>query len=67
MVTEISGAVPSFQFIQDPLAYSNVTHHTNLDVLEYVPEKDIMKNAVILAWILYSLAEMNEKVPRKSN
>jgi hypothetical protein len=59
--------IPAFQFIQDPLAYDTATHHTNLDVLEYVPEKDIMKNAVILAWIIYSLAEMNEKVPRKSN
>ncbi len=59
--------IPAFQFIQDQLAYSTVTHHTYLDVLEYVPEKDIMKNAVILAWTLYSLAEMNEKVPRKSN
>jgi hypothetical protein len=59
--------IPAFQFIQDQLAYRTVTHHTYLDVLEYVPEKDIMKNAVILAWTLYSLAEMDEKVPRKSH
>lgn len=59
--------IPAFQFIQDPLAYRTVTHHTYLDVLEYVPEMDIMKNAVILAWTIYSLSEMNEKVPRKSN
>ncbi len=57
--------IPSFQFIQEPLAYSNVTHHTQLDVLEYVPEEDIMKNAVILAWTVYSLSEMDGKVPRK--
>ena len=58
--------IPSFQFIQDELAYNTVTHHTNLDVLEYVPENDIMKNAVILAWTIYSLAEMEKMVPRKT-
>jgi len=58
--------IPSFQFIQDNLTYYNVTHHTQLDVLEYVPEKDIMKNAVILAWTIYALTEMEEKVPRKN-
>ena len=57
--------IPSFQFIQDPLSYSTVNHHTNLDFPEYVPEADLKKNAVLLAWTIYSLAEMNDKVPRK--
>ena len=57
--------IPSFQFIQDGLAYHNVTHHTQLDVLEYVPEEDMMKNAVILAWTIYKLSENEEMVPRK--
>ncbi|MCK0179386.1 M20/M25/M40 family metallo-hydrolase [Flavobacteriaceae bacterium S0862] len=57
--------IPAFQFIQDELAYGNVTHHTQLDVLEYVPEEDIMKNAVILAWTIYKLSENEEMVPRK--
>ena len=57
--------IPSFQFIQDELSYRTTNHHTNLDVLEYVPENDIMKNAVILAWTIYSIAESDEKVPRK--
>jgi len=59
--------IPSFQFIQDKLAYSTVTHHTNLDFLEYVPEDDIMKNAVILAWTIYYLDNMKRKIPRKLN
>lgn len=59
--------IPSFQFIQDGLAYHNVTHHTQLDVLEYVPEEDIMKNAVILAWTIYKLSEQEAMVPRKVN
>lgn len=57
--------IPAFQFIQDDLTYRNVNHHTQLDVLEYVPEDDIMKNAVILAWTIYSLSEADEMVPRK--
>lgn len=59
--------IPSFQFIQDELAYNTSTHHTNLDLLEYVPEEDIKKNAVILAWTIYSLDKMKEKIPRKKN
>lgn len=57
--------IPAFQFIQDPLEYHSVTHHTQLDVFEYVPEQDVIKNAVILAWTIYSLSEKEEKVPRK--
>lgn len=57
--------IPSFQFIQDALAYNTSTHHTNLDFLEYVQEDDIMKNAVILAWTIYSLDSLQEKIPRK--
>jgi hypothetical protein len=57
--------IPSFQFIQDPLEYEKVTHHTQLDVFEYVPEQDVIKNAIILAWTIYSLSENEEKVPRK--
>ena len=58
--------IPAFQFIQDELAYHNVTHHTQLDVLEYVPEEDIMKNADILSWTIYKLSENDEMVPRKA-
>jgi len=51
----------------DELAYHTSTHHSSLDLLEYVNENDIMKNAVILAWTIYSLDNMKEGVPRKQN
>lgn len=35
--------IPSFQFIQDELAYHTATHHSNLDLLEYVYEENSMK------------------------
>jgi hypothetical protein len=57
--------IPSFQFIQDPLSYETVNHHTHLDLPEYVPEDDLKKNAVILAWTIYSLAQKEDMVPRK--
>lgn len=57
--------IPSFQFIQDELNYETVTHHTHLDLLENVPEDDLKKNAVILAWTIFKLAGMDSMVPRK--
>lgn len=57
--------IPAFQIIQDPLNYETVTHHTNLDVLEYVPQKDLMINATVLAGLVYQIAQRPEKLPRK--
>ncbi|MDN3641174.1 M20/M25/M40 family metallo-hydrolase [Lutimonas halocynthiae] len=57
--------IPAFQIIQDPLNYQSVTHHTNMDVLEYVPEKDLMVNATVLAGLVYQIAQRPEKLPRK--
>ena len=57
--------IPSFQFIQDPLNYGTITHHSHLDVPEYVPENDLKKNAVILAWTIHAIAGMDSMVPRK--
>ncbi|MFQ5753791.1 MAG: M28 family peptidase [bacterium] len=58
--------VPAFQFIQDPLNYGTVTHHTNLDVYEYVIEDDLKQSAVIVASLAYHVAMRDEMLPRKS-
>ncbi len=57
--------IPGFQIIQDPLNYSSVTHHTNLDVLEYVPERDMMVNATVIAALVYQIAQLDERLPRE--
>ncbi len=57
--------IPSFQFIQDPLSYNTMDHHTHLDLPEYVPENDLKQNAVLLAWTIYSIANLDNKLPRK--
>ncbi len=59
--------IPAFQFIQDPLNYMTVTHHTNMDVFDYVIEDDVKQNAVIIASLVYHLANRKEMVPRKTN
>ena len=58
--------IPAFQFIQDPLNYGTVTHHANMDVVDYVIEDDIKHNAVIVASFLYHIAMRDEKLPRKT-
>jgi hypothetical protein len=58
--------IPAFQFIQDPLNYGTVTHHTNMDVADYVIADDMKQNAVIVASFLYHLAMRDEVLPRKT-
>lgn len=57
--------IPGFQIIQDKLNYETVTHHTNLDALEYVPERDMMINATVIAALVYQIAERDARLPRE--
>lgn len=57
--------IPSFQIIQDPIGYFAVTHHTTLDHVDFVPEKDLRTNAILMAAMAYQLAMREAKVPRK--
>lgn len=57
--------IPAFQIIQDPLNYDTVTHHTNMDVLEYVPERDMKINATVIAALVYQIAQLDKLLPRK--
>ena len=58
--------IPGFQIIQDPLNYNTVTHHTNLDVLEYVPERDMKINATVIAALVYQIAQFETRLPREN-
>ncbi|QRM89430.1 M20/M25/M40 family metallo-hydrolase [Lacinutrix sp. WUR7] len=57
--------IPGFQIIQDKLNYSTVTHHTNLDALEYVPERDMKINATVIAALVYQIAQEDSRLPRE--
>jgi Zn-dependent M28 family amino/carboxypeptidase len=56
--------LPGFQFIQDPLDYGNVTHHTNQDVYERLQPDDMMFNSAVVASFAWQAAQRDEKLPR---
>lgn len=59
--------LPGFQFIQDPIEYSTVTHHSNMDFFERLKSQDLKRNAVIIATFAYHTAMLDERLPRKNN
>jgi len=58
--------LPGFQFIQDPIEYDTVTHHTNKDTFDRLQKDDLIKNAAIVASWVYLAANRAEKLPRKA-
>jgi len=57
--------LPGFQFIQDPVAYGTITHHTNMDSYERLEEEDLKQMAVIVASFVYHASIRDQKLPRK--
>ena len=57
--------VPGFQFIQDPLEYDTLTHHSNMDVYERLQRDDLMQASAIMASFVYEAAMRDEMFPRK--
>ena len=57
--------VPAFQFIQDPMSYISVTHHTNMDYQEYFPMENPLYNALLVAYLSLEVANQSGLLPRK--
>ncbi len=57
--------IPGFQFIQDPVAYSTRTHHSNMDQWDHLIEDDLKQAATIIASFVMHTAQRDEKLPRK--
>lgn len=57
--------IPGFNFIQDPIAYGTMTHHTELDVYDHLVLDDLKQAAVVVASTVYHLAMREEMMPRK--
>jgi hypothetical protein len=57
--------IPGFQFIQDPMAYSSRTHHSNMDNLDHLVEADLSQAATIIATFVWNTAQRDDKLPRK--
>lgn len=57
--------LPGFQFIQDPLDYGTVTHHSDVDTYSHAVPEDLMQASAVIATLVYDLANRDEFVPRK--
>jgi Zn-dependent M28 family amino/carboxypeptidase len=57
--------LPGFQFIQDPLDYSTVTHHSSMDTYDHAIPGDLMQAAAVIASVVYDAANRTEMLPRK--
>jgi len=57
--------LPGFQFIQDPLDYFSLTHHSQVDTLDHVQAADLMQAAAVIATVVYEAANRPEMLPRK--
>ena len=57
--------IPGFQFIQDPVAYSTRTHHSNMDNLDHLVEDDLKQAATVIASFVMHSAMRDEMIPRK--
>ncbi len=60
-----SVGVPGFQFIQDPIEYNTIVHHTNMDTYERLQPRDNIQMATIVAAFAYMAANRNDLMPRK--
>ena len=59
--------IPGFQFIQEPIAYSSKTHHSNMDNYDHLVEDDLKQAATIIAYFIWQTSQRDEKLPRKEN
>ncbi|HXG00378.1 MAG TPA: M20/M25/M40 family metallo-hydrolase [Bacteroidota bacterium] len=57
--------LPAFQFIQDQIEYSTLTHHSTMDVADRVVPKDLQQSAVIMAIFAYNAAMRDQPIPRR--
>lgn len=56
--------VPALSFIQDRLHYESRTHHSTMDVYDYLPPEDLKQSAALLAALVYQAAQAPEKLRR---
>jgi carboxypeptidase Q len=57
--------LPGFQFIQDPLDYDTLTHHTSADTYEHAVASDLIQAAAVIASVVYDAANRRERLPRR--
>jgi hypothetical protein len=57
--------LPGFQFIQDPLDYGTITHHSDMDTWDHAVPEDLMQASAVIAAVVYQTANRAEMLPRR--
>ncbi len=57
--------LPGFQFVQDPLDYGTLTHHTDMDTYDHAIPADLMQASAVIAACVYDAANRKEMLPRR--
>ena len=57
--------LPGFQFIQDPMDYATVTHHSTMDTYDHIVPADMMQAAAVIAGVVAEEANSPEMMARK--
>jgi hypothetical protein len=57
--------LPGFQFIQDPLDYGTITHHSAADAYSHAVPEDLMQAAAVIASVVSDFANQPQQFPRK--
>ncbi len=57
--------LPGFQFIQDPLDYGTITHHSDMDTWDHAIPEDLMQASAVIATVVYEAATRSEMLPRR--
>ena len=60
-----AAGLPGLQFIQDPLDYESLTHHSDLDTYSQPIPEDLMQASAVIASLVYDFANRKELAPRK--
>ncbi len=57
--------LPGFQFIQDPMDYGTITHHSDMDTYDHIEAGDMMQSAAVIASVVYDAATRPAMLPRR--
>jgi carboxypeptidase Q len=57
--------LPGFQFIQDPLDYGTITHHSDMDTWDHAVPEDLMQASAVIATLVYETAVCPDMLPRR--
>jgi hypothetical protein len=60
-----AAGLPGFQFIQDPLDYGTIAHHSDMDTYDHAIPADLMQASAVIASCVYAAANRPEMLPRR--